>query len=258
MKEKIHISSKVLQHLIKFSGYTENELSEKLKLSDHSKIQHFIDGKDSPTIAQLNGIAAILKRPMAIFFIDEKEIPPEMPMPTDYRTSRKERFSPNVLLAKRKSYYLAQSMKELTDKKSYIPEFGKNISLVKLAYEFRKYLKTPIDETKNKQPKNLLISYKEVIERKLFIPVIEYPFKSENIRAFSIHSDICLIALNEDDMAAVKLFSLFHEIYHLLKRGDGICSIDFEHQTQDIETRSNTFSAEFLRFLQFYRGYSHL
>jgi Zn-dependent peptidase ImmA (M78 family) len=67
------------------------------------------------------------------------------------------------------------------------------------------------------------------------------------VRAFSIYSDISIIVLNERDKPEIKLFSLFHEICHLLKRTSGICSIEMEIQPhQQIETFCNNFAAEFL------------
>lgn len=245
MIKEICVSSKVIEYLVKSSGYTEDEIARKMVL-DPILIRNFVEGKGNFTITQIRKLAEILKRPLVSFFIDEKDIPPEVPMPTDYRINRDERLSPNILLAKRRSYYLISNLKELTEKKSYIPEFEKRIPAAKLANEFRYFLKIEIEKTKNKSPKELLNLYKNLIEDKLSIPVIEYPFNSTGVRAFSIHSDLSLIVLNEDDISTVKLFSLFHEICHLLKNTDGICSIEFEYRLKGAETYCNNFSAEFL------------
>jgi Zn-dependent peptidase ImmA (M78 family) len=39
---------------------------------------------------------------------------------------------------------------------------------------------------------------------------------------------------------------LFHEIFHLIKRTSGICSIEIEQREENIETECNLLSAEFL------------
>lgn len=57
--------------------------------------------------------------------------------------------------------------------------------------------------------------------------------KSTGVRAFSVFGDISVIILNESDSNEVKLFSLFHEFCHLLKRQDGICSGNMETAKND-------------------------
>jgi Zn-dependent peptidase ImmA (M78 family) len=113
-----------------------------------------------------------------------------------------------------------------------------------LAKEFRKCLN--IEVVKYKDPEEILSYYKKVLEDELIILIIEYPLKAEDVRAFSICSDISVIVLNEGDKPSIKLFSLFHEICHLLKNTAGICSLEIEQQNQDIEFFCNRFAAEFL------------
>ena len=114
-----------------------------------------------------------------------------------------------------------------------------------LANKFREYL--GVDLLKSKKPEELLSYYKKIIEEKLLVSIIEYPFKADDVRAFSIFSDISVIALNEQDEPKIKLFSLFHEICHLLKKTSSICSIEIEKQSQqEIESFCNNFAAEFL------------
>ena len=70
--------------------------------------------------------------------------------------------------------------------------------------------------------------------------VVEYPLKAEDVRAFSLRSGLSVIVLNESDEPQVKLFSLFHEIAHLLKHGSGICSIDVSEERAEIDLARKT------------------
>ena len=104
-----------------------------------------------------------------------------------------------------------------------------------------------MDLLKQKKADEILDYYKKILEEKLSMAIIEYPLKAEGVRAFCIFSDISVIVLNENDETPIKLFSLFHEIYHLLKKTSAICSIDVEHERQPrIEFHCDRFAAEFL------------
>ena len=113
-----------------------------------------------------------------------------------------------------------------------------------LAHVFREYL--GLEVIKNKNPKEILREYKSRIEQKMFVPIVEYPLKAEDVRAFSMYSDISIIVLNEKDRPELKLFSLFHEIGHLLTKSSALCSIEIELENRGIESYCNRFSAEFL------------
>ncbi|MGC8581749.1 MAG: ImmA/IrrE family metallo-endopeptidase [Thermoplasmata archaeon] len=77
--------------------------------------------------------------------------------------------------------------------------------------------------------------------------MVEYPLKSEDVRAFSLNSKISIVVLNENDNDSIKLFSLFHEIAHILRGSPGLCSIDMENSNTDIKEKfCDHFAAEFL------------
>jgi Zn-dependent peptidase ImmA (M78 family) len=55
-----------------------------------------------------------------------------------------------------------------------------------------------------------------------------------------------VIVLNESDLPTIKVFSLFHELCHLLRDEQGICSIEPDSEVNDAERYCDTFAAEFL------------
>ncbi len=244
MKE-LKIKPEVLLTLIKASGYDEENLSKKTKIP-LTKIK-----KGLLTLSQLKNISEVLKRPLAAFF--SEEIPALKTIP-DYRLNREKKLNPEVFLAQRKLEYLIEKMKELGLKSSSLPSFSQELSAIELAERFRHYL--GIDLLKNKKPEEILESYKAILEDKLKLIIIEQPLKprkiknqeiSDDVRAFSIYADVSGIVLNETDHPSIKLFSLFHEVCHLLRKSSGICSLDYEVE-KDFEEESycNKFAAEFL------------
>jgi len=239
---KIRVSGIVLKFLRESSGFTIEEIAEKLNVTPQ-KIKHIEEEKDLFTLSQIKKLAEIYHRPLAAFFSEKPPTPPKA-LP-DFRINREKRLSPQVLLAQRRAYYLLDKIAELANKKSQIPFFPINITPEQLAKKLKKYLN--IKQTKSLKSRKILTYYKECIEEKLKIIIIEYPLKAADVRAFSISRDLSIIVLNEEDIAQIKLFSLFHELCHLLKKQSGICSIEIDQSSQPhIESYCNRFAAEFL------------
>jgi Zn-dependent peptidase ImmA (M78 family) len=242
-KLKIQILPSVLKTLRENSGFTIEETAKKLGITDIEKMKSAEEVKSSFTINKIKKLAEVYHRPLAAFFSDSApEVPKSLP---DYRFNREKKLTPQVYLAQRRAYYLSSKIAEIGNRKSQIPSLPEHLKAEELANAFKKYLNC--EQLKSKKPDEILSYYKNVLEEKLAIAIIEYPLKADDVRAFSTYSDLSVIVINEHDNAQIKLFSLFHEICHLLKRSSGICSIEIEEKgNADIETYCNQFTAEFL------------
>ena len=240
---KVQIPSTVLITLRESSGYSIDDIAKKLKTSTE-RITIIEQGVVFFTLTQIKKLADIYHRPLAAFFEEIAQEPPYKL--TDFRINRNKKLTPQVYLAERRAFYLSSKLSELSGEKSAIPTIRESLKPDELAQEFRKHLKAEL--LKNEKPGKILGYYKKLLEENLSIAVIEYPLKADDVRAFCIPSDISIIVLNESDDARVKLFSLFHEVCHLLKRNSGICSMDLEIKggNQNVEFDCNLFSAEFL------------
>jgi len=239
-QKEIKVSPDVLIALRETSGYSIEEVAKKLNTSKE-KIASVEEGKSAFTLIQIKKLAEIYKRPLAAFFSPSIPKLPEVP---DYRINRNKRLTPQIYLAQRRAHYLSEKIKELSGKRSKIPSFSERLNADELAREFKKTLN--IKPIKHRKADKILAHYKKVLEDDLSIIILEYPLKADDVRAFSIYSDLAVIVLNEEDKPSIKLFSLFHEICHLLKKTAGICSLEIEKQSQDIESYCNLFAAEFL------------
>jgi len=236
----VKTKSEVLRRLREMLGFSAEEIAKKLKTTPE-KIKQVENGKDSFTLSQIKKLSNIYHISLAAFFSDSI---PEIPTIPDYRLNREKRLNPQVFIAQRRAYYLSKEIALLSNKKSEIPSFKIGITPKELAHVFREYL--GLEVIKNKNPKEILREYKSRIEQKMFVPIVEYPLKAEDVRAFSMYSDISIIVLNEKDRPELKLFSLFHEIGHLLTKSSALCSIEIELENRGIESYCNRFSAEFL------------
>jgi len=236
----VRANPEVLKALRETSGYSVEEVAKKVKAT-HKKIEETEKGTASFTLTQIKRLSDIYHRPLAAFFTDAL---PEVLVINDYRINREKKLTSQVYIAERRAYYLSNKLVELTDKRSRIPGFPEALKAGELAQEFKKFLK--IELPKSKKLNELLAYYKQVLEENLFVSIIELPLKANDVRGFNILSNISVIVLNESDEVSIKLFSLFHEICHLIKRASGICSIEVEYRNGDIESFCNMFSAEFL------------
>lgn len=239
-QKEIKLRPEVLKALRETSGYSVEEVAKKLKTSV-DKAREVEEGKAAFTLNQIKKLAEIYKRPIAAFFSSSI---PELPKSTDYRINRENRLTPDVYLAQRRAFFLIEKIKELSGKRSQIPAFSDELKAEDLAREFSKTLN--VELMKRRKSDEILTFYKKVLEEKLSIIIIEYPLKADDVRAFSIYSDLSAIVLNETDKPAIKLFSLFHEICHLIRKTGGICSLDIERHDNKEEYYCNNFAAEFL------------
>lgn len=56
------------------------------------------------------------------------------------------------------------------------------------------------------------------------------------MRGLSVFHDICpLVAINNKDFERAKVFSMFHELAHLVRRSSSLCTIDFDERNDDEE-----------------------
>ena len=146
-------------------------------------------------------------------------------------------------MAIRKAKYFANMIHEISGRETIIPRISKVKSPRELAMWLRSFLEVDIPKGR---PSQILSYYKRIIEKRMNILVIEYPMKTEDVRAFSIKDKLSIVVLNENDKPSIKLFSLFHEIAHVLRKEEGICSIVPEQENRDIERFCDSFAAEFL------------
>ena len=241
------INPEVLLFMRKSSGMSEDEIAKKLKLS-RSKYLSIENGTEKISQNHLIHLADIYKRPLIAFYSVDTTQTTELPH--DYRLNRDKKISSEVFLAKRKALYLAEELRAITGRKTTLPEINTNISAIELAKKLRTLLEIDLDFLKElieKKEETALSYYKSLIEEKFFIPVLEHPLKSSGVRAFSVFGDISVMVLNESDPNEVRLFSLFHEFCHLLKKQDGICTIDIE---KDKDNRpEEKYCDEFAAFL---------
>ncbi len=209
---------------------------------DEIRYNNWESGTEFPTYAKLKKISEVFRKPSALFFFPE---PPNLQQITgDLRTLPEEvvsKFSKNIIIQfeKAKSYQL--SLEELyPSKQSIIKDrnlFPKNMK--DLCTYFRRILAFPLDSQKAKK------STKEVFEifRNCFyengIYVFKESFKDDSISGLCLNDDnYPVIIINNSMSFARQIFTLFHELYHLISDTSGAEIIRDEYYSELTDEQS--------------------
>ena len=97
---------------------------------------------------------------------------------------------------------------------------------------------------KNEYGYNAYNYFRDIIEKKGIMVTQLVGIERDEIRALSIYFDTMpIISINGKDWERSKVFSLFHEIAHLIRRSSSLCSIAFDEYDDAEEMICNSIAA---------------
>ena len=234
------------------SGYSLQDIAKFFK-KDIATISDWESGNSAPTYAQLEKLADKCKRPIALFFFPEVPEEPDLVNQLALRSSEIEELSPNIRLLLRHAAARQVSLMELNmganpaelrifrDLQARIDD-----SVVELAHQTREYLDISVETQASwKSPTEALEIWRNRVEEK-GIYVFKDAFQDDFVDGFSlVHDEFPVIYLNNSRPHVRQIFSLFHELAHLLLRRNGITR-GIKIGGEKIERFCNRFAAEFL------------
>jgi Zn-dependent peptidase ImmA (M78 family)/transcriptional regulator with XRE-family HTH domain len=220
----IKISPNVLKWARESSGLGEEVAAKRIGLK-REKLKKWEDEEATPTPRQLEKAADVYKRPVASFFLEKP--PAEPPLPVDFRSLRPEQsnFSPKVRFAIRRARWLGTSYVEIATQLGVVPTpipeiRGENPE--RIAAVMREVLSASTIRIRGKQPSEALALWRGVLEAKGIL-VFQFSIPVEEARALSMVETFPIILLSSKDSYAARVFSLFHELAHILLRRPGLC-----------------------------------
>ena len=234
------------------SGYTLQEVAKSLN-RDVATISNWESGAAAPTYVQLEKLADKYKRPIAMFFF------PEPPHETDFvgqlalRSSEIEQLDPGIRILLRQARARQLSLMELNmDANPAETKIFRDLhaqlgdSPTELAQQTRAYLDISIDTQAGwNSAKEALGNWLESVEEK-GIFVFKAAFQNDSVDGFClVHEQFPVIYLNNSRSSVRQIFSLFHELAHLLLGESGITR-GINPVGEQIEVFCNQFAAEFL------------
>jgi len=213
-------------------------------------------GEGIPAIAPLQGLATIYRRPLAALLLSR--VPETTPLPTDFRLlplEEREPFSEAIHFAVREARRLARSWKELPaeSRGEGRPSLG-GATLSQdpevVAERTRRALGIRLEDQRGwKDERTALRQWRNAVER-TGILVFQFPLPVGQARGFSVREGAArAIVMNSHDAVSARIFTIFHELGHLMLGEDGICLLEeptTRSQAAAVESYCNRFAAELL------------
>lgn len=257
VKEGLPITPALVKWARERAGYSMEDACRVFK-----KIAAWETGEALPTYGQIEQMAEKFKTPVAVFFFPEPPAVP--PIQQSFRTLTAEDFSAiprTVRLLLRRAQAMQINLAELNDGTNQAPrqitrdlQFSPNSSLDEIAAEVRAYLGVTIQEQASwKSVDEALEAWREIFAVRAGVHVFKDAFHAPNYFGFCLYdNEFPIIYINNSSAKSRQIFTLFHELGHLLFHTSGIDILDdpfLDHLSgveQEIERICNGLAAQVL------------
>lgn len=248
----INIQPSILTWARTSLGLSVEEVAAKLK-REVAEIVAWEKGDQRPTYAQLEALAErVYKRPMAVFFLPAP--PVEDAVLHDFRTEGSReltRLSTKTNLSLRKARALQLTLREVFGPQNPNAALG-SISLkdraqiVDVITDVRKVL--DLDPGQQLKWKNSRQAFNDLRSRIEGGGVFVFQFPVDDIRGFALQDDeYPVIGISTKDEFVGKIFTLIHELAHLLTGNSDLFGADVPPTGHSAsEQLSNEFAGKFL------------
>ena len=254
--EGIPVNKDVIAWARKRTGLSLQEAAEKF-----TKIAAWEAGSALPTYPQLESMAVEFRIPVAVFFFPD---PPNVPpIRESFRTLPENEFERlprriQYLLRKAKAFQLGllelcQGRNPAERQITRDLEFTPKQSVETMAARVRGYLGVSLEQQAAwRDDDEALKEWRQVLHH-VGIFVFKDAFREEGYSGFSLYDDIFpIIYVNNSSAKTRQVFTLFHELAHVLFRTSGLDPLNdqfadkFPAQQKQIEVLCNRFAAQFL------------
>lgn len=227
------ITPEVLQWARELDMITIDEVSAKLKVSS-DKIIAWEKGTEYPTFNQAKNLAKQYRVPFAYFYLPDTPRKVKRLDKVDYRTfgnigaidmSRELRWFLRDIEERRDTMIdlYAENEISVTPFKNKIPIESTD---QEIANAVRDLLELTFDKQKHfRKPESALSYCISKLEEQDFLIFQAVNINPSEMRGLSVaYDEFPIIALNRKDENSARLFTLFHELVHILTRTSGICN----------------------------------
>ncbi len=272
MREPVPVNPDILRWARESLGIALEEVARRMDKTVEV-IEAWERGDSAPTYVQLETLAYVLyRRPVALFFFPE--IPIEDPPEKALRALPGEiigRLPPRIRWLLRKATVLQMNIAELRGPDTRPPrnivrdlDFSEPPPDEEMARRVRRYLGRPLSEQQSWNDVDTAFKHWRTALEDAGVSVFKDSFRTPGTRRdakdeAAAYSGFCLydddyplICVNNNDAKPRQVFTLFHELAHLLMRTGSVdlrtvaFSDALSGSVPAIETRCNRFAAEFL------------
>jgi Zn-dependent peptidase ImmA (M78 family)/transcriptional regulator with XRE-family HTH domain len=248
---QLKVNKDVLKWARKSLEYDTSYAAKELKITEKELMQ-LESGKKSPTYDMLLKMSQLYSRPFAAFLLNE--VPEEKPVPKDFRTVKSEKqghLHDKTLLAIRRVRGLIQDAIELRNELGLkLPVWNYSASINddpgQLASEYRKLFQVKEINQIEKTDAALDFLISQVESQGILVFQMSLP--QDGVRGFSLTDESVpvIVIKRGSERPAAKIFTLFHELGHVLLHDGGICNLKEYGAAGKIEKWCNQFAASIL------------
>jgi Zn-dependent peptidase ImmA (M78 family) len=224
----VDVKAPVLKWARESSGWTAEAIVGKIRVSAKQYREWESTGKGIP-LAKLEALSKYYKRSLAVFFLPAP--PPEPKKPTDFRMlpGKVDKFERKTLLAIRRALWLqsvASELFELLDlpKLAAIGAASLEDNPESVSRRVRQALGVTLnDQLQWESESEALRKWRDALEAK-HVLVFSQSMPVADARGFSLSNvNPWVIVVSSSDSMRARIFTLFHELGHLLLHSPGVC-----------------------------------
>lgn len=251
---EININPKILRWAREEAGYEQSEIAGKVDISvDRYKLWEN-EGKNIP-LGKLQTIANTYQRQLAVFLLPT--VPNKISKPKDYRnlSATESKLSQKTLEVIREVTYLRETAFELHSE-TYWKERYEWLDTAKtkvkdsasFSSQLRELLNINIEDqmkwgTENEAYRN----WRSAVEDRLGIFVFQFAMPMNEVHGFCSNDAYpYAIVTNSNHSYAGRIFTIFHELAHILRQQSGMCLFENATEKQKEEWECNEFAGNFL------------
>ncbi|MEO3427720.1 ImmA/IrrE family metallo-endopeptidase [Pelagibius sp. CAU 1746] len=257
-REQIPVTARLITWARERAGISIEEASKTFK-----KIEAWEDIENDifPTYVQLEQLSERFKVPIAVFFFPEPPAVP--PIRESFRTLPDQQFDgipSQVRLLLRKAKALQLNLVELNQGTnpadrliSHDLGFPTNVEVTEMAEQVRAYLGVSLEQQCAWQDDDTALANWRDTLGEVGISVFKDAFRVPEYSGFCLYDDVFPVIYANNSVAKTRqIFTLFHELAHLLFHTSGIDTFedsyipDLANDARRIEILCNRFSAQFL------------
>ncbi|MDR1872370.1 MAG: ImmA/IrrE family metallo-endopeptidase [Deltaproteobacteria bacterium] len=253
MAEKMDINNDILSWA---RDFTSTDIKQCHKTFGQEKYDKWESGKDQPTYLELKKLGKLFRKPIAVFFFNN---PPSFRSPmSNFRTldNLNVIFSDNIVHKLENGRVMQLNLYELHEgvnpSSNLITEISFDVSSIQnTASQLRDILKINLKEQKKfSSPDDAFKRWREAFYN-IGVYVFKDAFNDDSISGFCLYDPVFPVIFVNNSLAFNRqIFTLFHEIYHLIYQISGIDFLnDPEFKDLDykkIEHGCNEFAGAFL------------
>jgi len=244
------ITPAVLAWALGDAGVDAQDLGSLLETNE-VVVRDWLAGKGQPSLAQLDGVAKLVRRPRSFFFLPR---PPERrPVNTEFRTYQNTVAEPGpetitgIELAQRvqKATVWVRARLDESDRVA-IPIIGPSTTGEAAAATLRDWLAWNVRTQTSGELTEAAVTraFRNALENR-HVLVLHLTLDANRTRGFSLADPVApLIAVNTREGYRARLFTYAHELSHLSVGGTAVCAVS--NSNRGVEQRCNKIAAALL------------